>query len=266
MTINHQPSESRDFIKSLEKGINVLKAFSADNPIMTVSEAAEVTGYSRPTVRRIFITLQTLGYMEEKSGRYMLTPRVLSLGYSYLSSQNIWNIATPYLEKLVKRTRESSSISVLDRDEVVYVARVPTERIMTISLNVGSRLPAYATSMGKLLLAYLPENERERYIQQLKAKQLTDNTKADSEALREELRTIKRQGWSFANEELEEGVRSIAVPIYNRQHEVYAAVNCSANASRVSAAYMKNEYLALLQEAAKEISEDLAAYQSSFNL
>ncbi|WP_199256760.1 IclR family transcriptional regulator C-terminal domain-containing protein [Alteribacillus sp. YIM 98480] len=259
-------AESRDFIKSLEKGLTVLKAFSAEQPILSVSEAADLTGYSRPTVRRIFITLHTLGYVNEKNGRYVLTARVLSLGYSYLSSQNIWNVAMPYIEELVKQTQESSSISVLDYDEVVYVARVPTERIMTISLNVGSRLPAYATSMGKVLLAYLPETEKEAYLNHFSAEKLTPNTKIDPDELRKELNVIKEQGWSFANEELEEGVRSIAVPIYNNRNEAYAAVNCSANASRVSGKHMKEKYLPLLKSTANRISQDLTAYQSSFNL
>ncbi|WP_240377562.1 IclR family transcriptional regulator domain-containing protein [Bacillus piscicola] len=263
---NNKTSQSRDFIQSLEKGLKVIEAFTEDQPFLSVTEAAALTGYSRPAVRRILITLKELGYAEEKRGRYALTAKVLSLGFSYISSQNIWNIAAPHLEKFVNETQESSSISVLDGGEVVYVARVPTKRIMTISLNVGSRLPAYATSMGKLLLAYLPETEKEAYLATLEAQRLTSQTKADPDVLRQELHEIAKKGWAFADQELEEGLRSIAVPIFDHEDNVCAAVNSSAHAGRVSAAYMEERFLPLLQETAQAISRDLAAYQRSFSI
>ncbi|MFC5629137.1 IclR family transcriptional regulator C-terminal domain-containing protein [Aliibacillus thermotolerans] len=259
-------SASRDFIKSLEKGLNVIQTFSEENPVLSVAEIAEMTGYSRPTVRRILLTLTALGFAKEKNGRYMLTARVLSLGYSYLSSQNIWNVATSHMEDMVKQTKESASISVLDQDEIVYVARVPTERIMSITLNIGSRLPAYATSMGKVLIAYLPTSEREKYLENLRLKQLTEKTKANITDLREELDQIVKQGWALADEELEEGVRSIAVPIFNSRNEAYAAVNCSANAGRVSKKRMIEEFLPVLKDTASLISRDLSHYQQSHML
>lgn len=260
---NIPSSSSNDFIQSLERGLAVIRAFSAKHPSLSVTEAAQATGYSRPAVRRILLTLTELGYAKFKNGRFSLTPRILSLGYSYISSQSIWSNAHLYLEKLVEKTNESSSISILDEQDIVYVARIPTKRIMTISLNVGSRLPAYATSMGQILLAFLPDTALETYLSELETTQLTKKTIIKKDELRETLAKVRERGWSFVDEELEEGVRSIAVPLVNGEGQVIAAVNCSAHAGRISTELMQGSFLSLLQGTADLISKDLAEYQGS---
>src|SRR5689334_21524410 len=161
MSVGPDRSEN---LQSLERGLSVLQVFSSEHPALTLSDVARLAGTSRATARRILITLTSLGYVRADGRLFSLTPRVLSLGWGYLSSLNLWEIAQPFMEELVEQTHESCSAATLDLPDVVYVARVPTRRIMTIALAVGSRLPAYATSMGRVLLADLPADELEEYL------------------------------------------------------------------------------------------------------
>ncbi|MBY7144540.1 helix-turn-helix domain-containing protein [Virgibacillus sp. NKC19-3] len=250
--------ESQDHIQSLEKGLKVIQIFSEQIPTLTTSEASKRTGYSRPTTRRILLTLERLGFAESKNGVFSLTAHALTLGYAYLSSQNMWNIAQPFMQEFVKQTGESSSIAVLDGTDIIYVARVPTKRIMTITLNVGSRLPAYATSMGHILLAHLSQEEFNKYIEKVKLDKLTDNTLTTKEELIAELKQVRKRGWAGVEQQLEEGLRSIAVPIRNAEGTVFAALNCSAHAGRISNEKLKDEYLPLLFKAADKISKGIA--------
>lgn len=155
---------SKDFVRSLDRGLGVLRAFSAQTPAMSLSEVARRTGLTRAAARRLVLTLVELGYVRARGREFSLTPRVLDLGYSYLSSVSLPEVAEPHLERLVAEVGESSSVAVLDNDEIVYVARVPTSRIMTVAINVGTRFPAYATSMGRVLLAGLAKSELDTYL------------------------------------------------------------------------------------------------------
>lgn len=257
---------SGDYIQSLERGLQVIQAFSQQNPAMTVSEMAKKTGLSRPTVRRILLTLEHLGFAESRNGLYMLTPRALSLGYAYLSSNNVWSIAHPFMRKFVDETGESCSISILDGMEVLYVARVSTKRIMSINLDVGSRLPAYATSMGHVLLANLQEDELDRLLDKVDFEKFTDKTITDKEKMKEVLADVRQKNWGGVDQQLEEGLRSIAVPIRDRSGRVIAAINCSAHAGRISKTVLREEFLPLLQDCAEKIGQALAATDSSGRL
>jgi IclR family transcriptional regulator, pca regulon regulatory protein len=246
-----------DFVQSLERGLAVIKAFDAQHPELTLSEVAIATGASRAAARRFLLTLAELGYVRTDGRFFSLTARVLELGYAYLSSLTLPEVAEPHLERLVAEVNESSSVSVLDRDDVVYVARVPTSRIMTVAINVGTRFPAYATSMGRVLLAGLPDPELGTYLDRVELAALTPRTITSVPALRTELARVRSQGWALVNQELEEGLRAVAAPIRDRTGSVVAAVNVSAHASRVSLEAMRRVLLPPLLMAAVRIEADL---------
>ncbi len=222
-----------DHVQSLERGIAVLRSFDADNAHQTLSEVAKRTGLTRATARRLLLTLTTLGYATTDGRSFTLTPSVLDLGYAYLSSLNIQQIAQPFLEALSEEVGESSSISVLDGSDVVYVARVPTGRIMTIALGLGTRLPAHCTSMGRVLLAELPIDEVHRRVG-TPIEQRTELTITDRSALDAELSTVRSQGWALVDQELEIGLRSIAAPLRDASGRAIAAMNLSTHAGRTT--------------------------------
>ncbi|MFP4073000.1 MAG: IclR family transcriptional regulator C-terminal domain-containing protein [Actinomycetota bacterium] len=250
---------SGDFIQSLERGLLVINSFSRDHPSQTLSEVAERTGLTRATSRRILLTLSDLGYVDQKGRAFALTPKVLDLGYSFLSSFHVVEVAQPPLERLVEEVHESSSMSVLDGTDIVYVARVPTTRIMTIALALGSRLPAYPTSMGRVLLAGLSDADLDRYMDRATFERLTPHTITSPKQIRAVIRSVRSDGYALVDQELEEGVRSIAAPIHNGRGEVVAAMNVSCHASRVSVERMHEELKPRLLSTASEISERVVA-------
>jgi IclR family pca regulon transcriptional regulator len=253
-------SERADhFVQSLERGLAVIRSFGDDAAEMTLSEVAERTGLTRAASRRFLLTLRDLGYVRTDGRRFALSPRVLELGYAYLSSLSLPEIAEPHLERLVAEVRESSSVSVLDGDDIVYVARVPTSRIMRVAINVGTRFPAHATSMGRVQLAGLTGEELETYLARAELSALTARTVTDPETLRAELDRVRAQGWALVDQELEEGLRSVAAPIRDRTGRVVAAVNVSAHASRASRETVRRTLLPPLLAAAERIEADLRA-------
>lgn len=252
-----QAGAGREFVQGLQRGFAVIKAFAADAPALTITEVADRTGLTRAVARRYLLTLRDLGYVHADDSRYALTPRVLDLGFTYLSTISVANVAEPFMEKLVDVLHESCSIAVLDGSDIVYVARVPANRIMSITLVVGSRLPAHATSMGKVLLAYLPPAELNRYFAAAKLERLTRRTICDEAALRVVIQEVRRRGWAVTDQELEEGIRSLAAPIFNHTHEVQAAINVSVHASRVSMKALRSSYLPVLLDTAQQISHAL---------
>ena len=201
-----------DFVQSLDRGLAVIRCFSSEHPSLTLSEVAERTGLTRAAARRFLLTLQELGYVGSSGRQFSLRPRVLALGYAYLSSFSVSQIAQPHLEDLAEQLHESCSVSVLDGDDLVYVARASANRIMTIALTVGTRLPAYPTSMGRILLAHLPERELDAYLRRTTMRKLTEHTITDPGELRKVLAEARSKGWAAVDQELEAGVRSIAVP------------------------------------------------------
>ena len=246
-----------DFVQSLERGLAVIRAFDQSHPELTLSEVAARTGVTRAVARRFLLTLAALGYVRSDGRFFSLTARVLELGYAYLSSLSLPEVAESHLEALVAEVSESSSVSVLDGHDVVYVARVPVSRIMTVSISVGTRFPAYATSMGRVLLAGLPADELESYLAAVSMEPLTARTLTSVDALRAEVAKVRAQGWSLVNQELEEGLRALAAPVRDRSGKVVAAVNVSAHASRTSLEAMRRDLLPPLLKTAARIESDI---------
>ncbi|WP_433057952.1 IclR family transcriptional regulator domain-containing protein [Dactylosporangium sp. CS-033363] len=247
-----------DFVQSLERGLAVIRAFDATRPELTLTEVATLTDMTRAAARRFLLTLTELGYVRSDGRQFSLTPRVLELGYAYLSGLSLPAIAEPHLEALVSEVNESSSVSVLDGADIVYVARVPTSRIMTVMISVGTRFPAYATSMGRVLLAGLPRADLESYLAAVKPEALTPHTVSTAAALRTEIDRARDQGWALVDQELEEGLRSVAAPIHDRAGRVIAALNLSTAASRRdAAAAVRRDLVPPLLAAAARIEADL---------
>jgi IclR family transcriptional regulator, pca regulon regulatory protein len=225
----------RDFVHSLERGLAVLQVFSPEHPSVTLSQAATLTGLTRATARRILLTLEQLGYVRAEGRHFVPTPRVLGIGYAYLSSMDQWQAGT----------------------EVVYVARVPSTRVMSVNLNVGARVPAYATSMGRVLLGGLHPAMLDQYFAGVRLLPLTPHTVTDEARLRERIAEAREQGWSLVDEELEDGLRSIAAPIYDRYGRLDAALTICGHAGRVTSAQLRDEFLPHLLIAAKQITDQV---------
>jgi IclR family pca regulon transcriptional regulator len=249
-----------DFVRALAKGLSVIEAFDARSPAMTLSDVAKRTGLSRGTARRLLLTLVELGYAGFDGKNFSLRPRVLNLGFAYLNSQTLWQLAQPYMVELVEKVHESCSVSVLDGTDIVYVARVPTAaRIMSINLGIGTRLPAFATSMGRVLLAGLPNEEIRRLAALVSPlPRHTAKTITDPDALLREIEQVRRQGWALVDQELEQGLRSVAVPVVDCVGTPIAALNVGTHASRWTIQKLTQEALPLLKQTAERISALMA--------
>ena len=256
-TVSGDRARNANFVQSLERGLAVIRAFDAEHRELSLSEVARLSGLTRAAARRFLLTLAELGYVTAVDGRFSLSPRVLELGYAYLSGLTLPEVAEPHMEELVAAVNESSSISVLDDTNIVYVVRVPTRRIMSITLSVGTRLPAYATSMGRVLLAGLPEDELERRLGRIELRALSSHTITDRGALREVIEQVRDQGYAAIDQELEEGLRSLAVPIHDASGSVVAALNMSVHASRATIAAMRRDFLPQARRTAAAIEADL---------
>jgi IclR family transcriptional regulator, pca regulon regulatory protein len=253
------PAErSRDFNQSLARGLEIIESFGADAPRQSVSEVAAHTGLTRATVRRFLLTLVDLGYVVSDGRSFALAPRVLGLGYSFISGLGFPNVALPHLERLVAEVDEASEATVLDDHHVAYVCRVPGSKLMTISATVGSRMPAHATSMGRVLLAGLSDHDLDRYLESAPFKRYRPRTVVEAAPLRERILTARVDGYAIVDQELEEGLIAIAVPIHDRSRRVVAAINLSALASSRSATSMHDELLPPLRQTASAIERDLA--------
>jgi IclR family pca regulon transcriptional regulator len=246
-----------EFVQSLARGLSVIRAFDDEHTDLTLSEVARITDLPRAVARRFLHTLVELGYMRTDGRRFALRPKILELGYAYLSSMTLPEIAMPHLEQLVEKVHESSSVSVLDGDEVVYVARVPTKRIMTVAISVGTRFPAYATSMGRVLLAGQSDQWLDGFLASTELRPLTGRTITEPGRLRRELARVREQGWALNDQELEEGLRSLAAPIHDSDGRVIAAVNVSAHASLRTPEVLVTDLLPPLLETARQIEHDL---------
>jgi IclR family pca regulon transcriptional regulator len=249
---------SRDFVRALARGLAVIESFGEAASGASLSEIATRAKLSRGTVRRALVTLQSLGYLAEQNGRFSLSPRTLRLGYSYLSSQPIWVLARPYVEEVHAQTGETTSLSVLNDGMIVYLIRITASRLMHDNLTIGSRLPAYPASMGRVLLGGLRDEALERYLREAQVKQLTPLTVVDRAKLRTLIRQTREAGYAISDQEMELGLRSIAVPVKARDATVIAALNVATSSVRTSNAEMEKNFLPVLQAAAKKISDVLA--------
>jgi IclR family pca regulon transcriptional regulator len=248
---------SGDFVQSLARGLAVIRAFDAENPELSLSDVARRADMPRAAARRFLRTLETLGYVRGDGRAFALTPRVLELGFSYLSALSLPEIVQPHLERLSREVDESVSAAVLDGPEIVYIARVPTRRIMSVRITIGTRFPAYATSMGRVLLAGLPESEADAALEASALIRLTDRTVTDPAALHEELETVRGQGWSLVDGELEPGLRSVAAPLHGRSGEVVAALNVSTSATRDTVQHLVEAYVPALLRTCAAVDAEL---------
>lgn len=237
----------------------MIRSLGSRHDAMTLSEVADHAEIPRAAARRFLITLTELGYVASDGKHFRLTPRVMELGYGYLSGLTLPDIALPHIERLVAEVKQSSEGAVIDRTEIVYILRVPGPLIMTSILNIGARMPAHATSMGKVLLSSLPKADLDRYFEQADLKRYTPNTITDAKALRKDLHRVQETGHAVVDQELEEGLCAVAVPIYDRNGSVPFAINVSSSTVHHSVKSLVEQVLPELRKTAAEIGGDLAA-------
>jgi IclR family pca regulon transcriptional regulator len=241
-------------VQSLTRGLAIIRAFDRDRPSMTLSQVAARTQLSRAVARRFLHTLAAENYVVTDGRYFRLTPKVLDLGYAYLSALDLWDVGQPVLHQVAARTGQSCSASVLDGTDIVYVARVAAARIMKVALNVGSRLPAFCSSMGRVLLAAQPPERLARFFAEAKLLPRTPRTVVCEHALRQELARVSAQGFALVDEELESGLRSLSVPVHGRGGDVIAAINVSCHAGGEPAEHTLARCLPVLQAAAADLS------------
>jgi IclR family transcriptional regulator, pca regulon regulatory protein len=245
-----------EFVQSLEKGLNVLLAFTNDKKYMTLSEVAEKTNLSRAAARRFLLTYTQLGYMKLEGKYFSLTSKVLDLGYNYIASMDIIEIAKPFMLELSKTVDESCSLGLIENKDIVYIVQEQVTKVMTISLKVGSRLPAHVTSMGRMILA-MNDSLLKELIDEFDYKKYTENSVLSKEILMAELAVIKKQGWAFIDQELELGLRAISAPIFSKGGEVKYALTIVSPTNRSTKDEMIDRFLGPMLKACSEISEIL---------
>ena len=244
-----------NFMMSLARGLTVVQAFSQQHQQMTISQLAIKTGLSRAAVRRCLYTLTQLGFAGTDDGsKYALRPRMLTLSHSFTASNALSTAAQPILERMSAQHGESFSVATLDGDDIVYVARTTVARVMSVDLHIGSRLPAYCTSMGRVLLAHLPADQLEQYLARVDLVPHTPRTIVSVDRLRLILRNVRRNGYALCDGEFEAGLRSIAIPIHASSGRVVATLNLSGSAPRLSALDMQTRFIPVLRSAANELS------------
>jgi IclR family pca regulon transcriptional regulator len=254
-----QPRKPGDtYVQSFARGLAIIRSFSSACPTQTLTEAAHRTGLTRAGARRILLTLEGLGYVECQGRQFRLTPKILDLGFAYLSSLPLWHLAEPVMQSLVEEVKESCSAAVLEGNDVVYVLRVPTHKIMSINLGIGSRLPAYCTSMGRTLLSGLSEGELDRRLRSVVLVRHTDRTETDIDRLKAVIAQVRQQGWCLVNQELEEGLVSLSAPLADRSGQMVAAMNISGQYNRTPPPHMLEVFLPKLLKAAQTISKLLS--------
>ena len=246
-----------DFMTSLARGLHVIRAFAGVDRRLTIADVSRATGLTRAVVRRCLYTLKELGYAQTDGRMYFLQPRILNLGYAYLSTAPVPIAAQPVLEEMSEVLGEASSVAVLDDGAVVYVGRAATKRIMSVTLGVGSRLPAYCTALGRVLLAHLTDDQVDIELAKVDWTQHTKHTVTSRKRLEEMLVEVRQEGFAINDQELEIGLRSIAVPVRNVVGTVVAAMNVSSQASRVSRRELMERCLPVLRTAAEKLCSQL---------
>ncbi|MFB0835888.1 IclR family transcriptional regulator domain-containing protein [Arthrobacter halodurans] len=243
------------YVKSAEKTLGVLLAFNGGAASLTVTQVADAADLSRAAARRFLLTLTDLGYVVADGNAYRLTPRVLDVGAGYLAGLSLPRVARPHLTELAHRLDETATLSTLDGQDAIYVARVAAPRLHTVTMNIGNRLPAWVTSMGRVLVAALPEEARERFYRQTVVTSYTSSTVGTLEQLRAEIDKVRGQGWCLVSKELDDGLSGLAVPV-RRGDEVIAALNISVQAGRLGSVSIEHDLVPALQETARRIAED----------
>jgi IclR family pca regulon transcriptional regulator len=249
----------RHFVQGVQRAFAVLKTFSEDSPEQTITHVAARTGLARAVARRYLLTLTELEYIAQRGVYFSLTPKVLDLGFTYLSTMSVATVGRPHMEKVADTLRESCSMSVLDGRDVVYIARVSPKRLFGSNISIGSRLPAHCTSMGKIFLANMTAAELETFFAAGPLRPMTDRSICNLVRLREAIAEVRAKGWASNDGESEEGIRSVAAPIRDRSGNVRAAINVAGLASRVSLKELRGSHLTVLLRAADAISHALGA-------
>jgi IclR family pca regulon transcriptional regulator len=250
--------DDKEYMATLAKGLAVLGAFGRQRPSMTLSEAAFAVNVSRATARRVLRTLTALGYVEQNGRQFSLSPNIMQLGFAYLATQSWIERALPLMKEMSERLEESTSAAILEGTEIVYVARVPTRRIMSAAVAVGSRLPALHTALGRVQLGFLDQSEIWRRLKSVRIEPLTPSTITDLQALFDRIRADHEQGFSIVDEELERGLRAIAVPVVDRSNQVVAGLNLSTHATRTTRNEMRDKLLPELRAVAAQIAPFVA--------
>lgn len=247
-------NDSADFVEAFARGLDVITAFGPTAMELTVSEVAARTGLARPTARRLLLTLEQLGYARSLDGAFSLTTKTLELGTAYIAAQGLWDVARPHLVSLVGRTGESSSMSQLDGSDIVYTARVAVPKIIAIAVQIGTRFPATATSMGRVLLADLTADELDKVLGTPSASGIIPRVVTDRAELDAALTEIRDRGWALSDELLSVGIRSVAAPVRDERGRTAAAMNVTVHAAETSIDHLVGEYLPLLLETAAGVT------------
>jgi IclR family transcriptional regulator, pca regulon regulatory protein len=256
MTLTRTAS-SDGYVQAFARGLSVIRSFGPNSSVQTLSQVAEATGLDRAGARRFLLTLEKLGYVRRDGRSFHLTPHILEIGYSYLSTLPLRSIAEPVVRELVEEVGESSSVSVLDGSDIVYIVRVPVKKIMTITLSIGSRIPAYCSAMGRILLGGIPQKQLALVLKDSTVTRYTRYTITSRQEIMKAIATDRSKGWSICNQELEEGICSIAVPLVDREGQIIAAMNITANLSRTTPSEMVKKFLPRLKRAAERINGSL---------
>jgi IclR family transcriptional regulator, pca regulon regulatory protein len=248
----------RDFVQSLERGLMVLRCFTPERPDLSISEVAERTQISRAAARRILFTLERLGYTgRNQAGLFHLQPAVLTLGYGYIAGQQLPQVARPYLQVVAEELHGSSSLAILDHFDVVFVARARSPSLVSTTVYVGSRLPAHVTALGRVLLADLPDEQIERYLEGARMQRLTDFTTVDPQAIKQAVLDAREKRYALVDQELAMGVRALAVPVYDHSGTVVASINVSVADARATAEQVVERCLPALRQASAQITAGL---------
>lgn len=253
----NERGKNPEYLSTLERGLRVLKAFDEDHPEMTLSEVAARTALPPAVARRCLITLVELGYVGQHERKFLLRPAVLTIGSAFLASMQIEHVVLPPLQALRDQTGDSASLAVLSGAEILYVAHVSTDRRFRVAAGVGTRFPFHATSLGKAMAAYLPDDERATLMARAPFQRFTERTVTDLPSLGERFQLITERGYDSALDELDYGIVSVAVPIFGRDKRVIASINCSTSTTRISQDELVRTRLPLLRSAAGEIEASL---------
>ncbi|GHE07182.1 IclR family transcriptional regulator domain-containing protein [Klenkia taihuensis] len=252
------PDTGQEYVRALDRGLAVIRAFDEAHPRRTLADVARAVGLAPATARRLLHTLQSLDYVSTDGQTWSLRPRLLELGAAYLSTTTVWDVVRERLERLAGEVAETASAGVLEDSHVLYTVRVPYRRIMTMNVEVGSRIPAHASSMGRVLLADLDDAELDAWLERTSLDPVTARTVRSAGELRDLVLQVREQGWSFMDQELEAGVQCVAAPVHSADGRVLAAITLSSHTSRIEAEQMTGHFLPALLRAAADIDQDLS--------
>ncbi len=260
VTVIKKERKDSEFLSTLARGLSVLRSFTRERPEMTLSEVAAATNLSPAVARRCLFTLVELGYVARDEKKFLLTPEVMSFASAFIESTNLEELVQPFLQKLRDETGDSASLAVLSGNDILYLVHVSTRRMIRLVAGFGTRFPAYPTSLGRVLLAHQPTPELGRYLKALKLEKLTEQTVSTKEALRKILKDCKKNGYASVEDELDYGIVSVAVPVFDANGDILAAINCSTATSRVHRKDMVDTRLPLLRETARAVENELRRY------